>query len=101
MRSRRSTRFLASLAAASLLFGALPSAAFEWEGSEAETATAKSVDALIVRPLASMRVIIGSLLFLPAALLASPSGREGIDGAYDTLIGEPMEYAFDRELGDF
>ncbi len=74
---------------------------WDWEGSKAEAATAKGLDALIVRPLASARVLIGGVLFLPAAALASPGGREGIDGAYDVLLSEPMEYAFERELGDF
>ena len=101
MRATCFSRLLASLAAASLLFVAIPSAAADWEGSKAEEITAKGVDALIVRPLASMRVIIGGALYIPAIILASPSGKEGRDGAYDTLLAEPMEYAFDRKLGDF
>jgi hypothetical protein len=103
MRATCFSRFLASLAAASLLFVAIPSAAadWDWEGSKAEEITAKGVDALIVRPLASMRVIIGGALYIPAIILASPSGKEGRDGAYDTFLAEPVEYAFDRKLGDF
>jgi len=100
MRAHRFSRFFASLAAATLILSATPSAA-EWEGSAAEDAVAKGVDALIVRPLASARVVVGALLLIPAVILASPSGKEGIDIAYDTLLAEPMEYAFDRELGDF
>jgi len=100
MRAHRSSRFFASVAVAALLLSATPSAA-EWEGSAAEDAVAKGVDALIVRPLASARVVIGALLLIPAALLASPSGMEGLDAAYDILVAQPMEYAFDREIGDF
>ncbi len=95
-----STRAFASLAAVVLLLSASPSTA-AWEGSRGEDILAKGVDALIVRPLASARVIIGAIMFLPAALLSSPSGKEGFDAAYDTLIQEPSEYAFQRELGDF
>ena len=95
-----STRAFACLAAATLLLSASPSTA-AWEGSRGEDALAKGVDALIVRPLASARVVIGAIMFLPAALLSSPSGKEGFDIAYDTLIAEPVEYAFRRELGDF
>lgn len=95
-----STRAFASLAAALLLLSASPSMA-AWEGSRGEDILAKGVDALIVRPLASARVVVGAVMFLPAALLASPSGQEGFDAAYDTFIQEPMEYAFQRELGDF
>ncbi|MBW2424099.1 MAG: hypothetical protein JRG86_07615 [Deltaproteobacteria bacterium] len=74
---------------------------WRWEGSQAEEITAKSVDALIIRPLATIRVAVGAALMLPACLLASPSGREGIDGAYEVLLEEPLEYAFTREMGEF
>ena len=95
-----STRAFASLAAVMLLLSASPSTA-AWEGSRGEDVLAKGVDALIVRPLASARVVVGAIMFIPAALISAPSGREGFDTAYDTLIQEPMEYAFQRELGDF
>ena len=119
MRAQRSTliatrRTAALCVAAALLLGASPALAapewlkmpsFEmpdlgWEGSKAEDITAKSVDAVIVRPLATIRVMIGGCMFLPAALLSSPMGREGFDGAYDLLIAEPVEYAFKRPLGE-
>lgn len=72
-----------------------------WEGSTAQKATASGVDLLFVRPVATVRVVIGGLMFVPAAALSAPSGREGIDGAYETLIELPVEYAFERELGEF
>ena len=71
-----------------------------WSGSRAEDVTAKSVDALIVRPIATARVVLGALLFVPAAIISSPMGKEGFDGAYDTLIDIPFEYAFKRDIGD-
>ena len=46
-------------------------------------------------------MVVGALMIAPAMLLAAPSGKEGINGAYDTLLAEPIEYAFKRELGDF
>ena len=124
MRALLPNRFAASLAASvigmALLLSASPSLAqdgaqdsgtpkaespsspeFKWEGSKAEDVTAKSLDVLIVRPLASARVLVGAAMLIPAAILSSPSGREGFDGAYDVLLSEPMEYAFDRELGEF
>lgn len=108
MRAHRSTRSLAPFAIAlfvmSTLFASPALAEWEWpewEGSPAEDVVAKGVDAVIVRPLASVRVVVGTLLAGPAILLSSPSGREGIDLAYDTLIAEPAEYAFVRKLGDF
>ena len=96
----RSNRFLAGLAACLILMSAAPSMA-EFEGSTAERIIAKSVDAVLVRPLAAIRVVMGAMFFLPASLLSSPSGREGFDGAYDIFLAEPIEYAFRRELGEF
>ncbi len=105
MRAHRPTQLFASLCATTLcaaivLFSAAPSAA-EWEGSRGEDIVAISIDGLIVRPLAMARVVVGAILSVPAIILASPSGREGIEGAYDILIVEPFEYAFTRKVGDF
>lgn len=72
-----------------------------WEGSRAEEGVAIALDAVFVRPLASARFGLGALMFVPAYLFSLPMGREGFDGAYDTLIAQPAEYAFERELGDF
>ena len=74
---------------------------WRWEGSKAEEITAKTVDLLVVRPLATARVAAGAVLMIPASLMASPSGREGIDGAYEVLLEEPSAYAFTRPIGEF
>jgi hypothetical protein len=83
-----------------LLVSVQPSAA-AWDGETVEKNSSKAFDAILVRPLATVRVVVGAVLFVPASLFASPSGREGIGGAYDVLIGSPIEYAFDRKLGEF
>ena len=99
---RALTRFMVVIGFAGILLTAQPSAAaWEWDGSAVEDVAAKVVDAVIVRPLAAARVAVGAVFFVPGSLLASPSGKEGISSAYDVLIAAPMEYAFDRELGDF
>ena len=99
----RSPRFacLASFATITLLVAAGPAGALEWEGSRAQEVTATAVDLTLIRPLASIRVLVGGLLFVPSALIASPSGKEGIEGAMDVLVTAPWEYAFDREIGQF
>lgn len=107
--SIRSRRFAALLATSLLLVAAGPAAAvdwlpetdFEWEGSSAQRAAATGIDVLMVRPLAAARVIVGSLIFIPTAAMASPMGREGISAAYEVLIELPVEYAFEREIGEF
>jgi len=108
MRPSRSRWHVAPLLAAMILLCAAPALAadgdasgFVWEGSAAQNVIAKGVDALIVRPLASVRVAVGAALMIPAAILSSPSGREGFDGAYEVLLEQPMEYAFSRPMGEF
>ena len=104
MRAHHSSKFLAGLATLLLVaphtLVATPSAA-AWEGSAGEDVLATSIDVLIVRPLASIRVLLGGLLMVPASLLASPGGKPAIEDAYQVLVEEPMEYAFEREIGDF
>lgn len=96
----RPNRILAGLAACLILMSAAPSMA-AFEGSKAERIIATGVDAVLVRPIAAIRVVIGGIFFLPASLLASPTGREGISGAYDIFLVEPIDYAFRRKLGEF
>ncbi len=74
---------------------------FDWEGSRAERVVARSVDAVIVRPISFVRIMVGAGLFVPAALLAAPGGRESVDDVFDTFLRQPVEYTFRRELGDF
>jgi len=80
-------------------FVAMPAAA-DWETSRGADVTASIVDLTIVRPLATIKVIVGALLFPPAALFSAPMGKEGIQGAYETLIEVPAEYAFKRDIGE-
>jgi hypothetical protein len=72
---------------------------WKWEGSKAEDVTAKGLDAVVIRPLAVARVALGAVLMIPASLFSAPSGREGFDSSYEVLLEVPMEYAFDRPLG--
>jgi hypothetical protein len=100
----RPAHIAASLAAMSILVAspafAADSASFSWEDSRAQDVTAKTLDVLIVRPLAAIRVIFGALIFVPTFLISLPMGQEGFDGAYEILIDDPIEYAFLRDIGD-
>lgn len=75
--------------------------AWKWEGSRADEITGVGLDALLVRPLAAARVVVGAAFLVPAAILSSPGGRDAIEGAYEIFLREPAEYAFGRKLGDF
>lgn len=59
------------------------------------------VDLLVIRPLAGVTLAAGAVLFIPAAVLSSPNGMEGIRDAYERFVGEPAEYFGSRPLGEF
>lgn len=102
MRATRILRTPLALTAASFMLAtAAPVQAYEFEGSALENGIANTLDITIVRPLASLRVLIGGVLLIPAAIMSSPGGNDSVNEAYDLLVREPMEYAFDRKLGDF
>jgi hypothetical protein len=83
------------------LTGAEPVSAEGFEGSKAEDVLAKSVDAVLIRPIAAARVIVGAAFFIPASLFSAAGGADSVRAAYEILLDEPIEYAFKRELGDF
>ncbi len=83
------------------LAGAQPVFAQGFEGSAAEDMIAKGLDAVLVRPLAAARVVVGAAFLVPASLFASPGGMDSVRAAYEVLVDEPVEFAFKRELGDF
>ncbi len=58
-------------------------------------------DFTVLRPLGIASTLVGGLFFLPAALLASPSGAEGIKDAYGVFVASPVEHTFKRPLGEF
>ncbi len=92
--------FLSCLILAVMLLGAQPVFAQGFEGSATEDAIAKGLDAVLIRPLAAARVVVGAAFLIPASLFASPGGLDSIRAAYEVLVDEPVEYAFRRELGD-
>ena len=75
---------------------------WKWEGSRADQIVGVGFDVLIIRPLATLRVGAGAAFLLPAALFSAPGGgRDAVTEAYEFFVGDPAEYAFGRELGDF
>lgn len=109
------TRWLAGALAALALISAGPVRAQsdesdESDASRAEQVVLKGVDMTIVRPLAAVRAGIGSILLVPAAILATPACfvnlannadcRPVYETPYDVLVAEPAEYAFSRPMGE-
>ncbi|MBY0400466.1 hypothetical protein K2X89_09245 [Myxococcota bacterium] len=85
-------------------------AEWAWEGSLGQRIVSTGLDLTIVRPLAAVRAVIGSAIFVPAAVMASPAcavnlinGAEcgpAFEAPYDVLVSEPVDYAFRRKMGD-
>lgn len=100
---------LAAIAALSVSAHALPASAEE-SVPVAQQIVSTGIDMTVVRPLAALRAGIGAVLFVPAAILASPAcAVNAINGEdcgpvfeapYEVLVGEPVEYAFNRKLGE-
>ena len=101
--TRSTARLIAPLALAMTLLMAAPAqvTAAGFEDSRAADGLAGALDVVMIRPLATLRVVIGAGLFVPALFFSLPMGREGFDGAYDVLIDAPTEFAFRRKIGDF
>jgi hypothetical protein len=58
-------------------------------------------DLIIVRPLGLVRMVVGGAFFVPAAVMVSPGGVEGIQGAWEHFVAPSVESTFKRPLGEF
>ena len=58
-------------------------------------------DLLIVRPLGFVAVAVGAVLFLPAALITAPMGRDSVETAKESFVTVPTNDVFKRPLGEF
>jgi hypothetical protein len=57
-------------------------------------------DLVILRPFGLVTTIVGGVFFIPAALLASPSGAEGIQAAWEHFVAPSVERTFKTPLGE-
>jgi hypothetical protein len=57
-------------------------------------------DLVILRPFGLVTTLVGGAFFLPAAVLASPSGAEGIRAAWDHFVAPSVERTFMTPLGE-
>lgn len=94
--SPRTTRIVAL--AACLIVG-VPAAAQHREPVTGDRATDMAVDLVVVRPLGIVATVIGTAGFVLALPFTLPSGSTG-DTARE-WIGAPLEYTFNRRLGEF
>ncbi len=100
-RNRPFSLLAACAVAWAILLSGPGTALADWQTSRGADIAASTLDLAIVRPLATAKVVVGALFFVPAALFSAPMGREGYEGAYESLIAIPAEFAFDRKIGEF
>jgi hypothetical protein len=107
-RLRASLRSIAATLAVGLL---LPGAGFAEDAEDAEAMESTSsgwqhhslavFDAVIVRPLGVVAIVVGAAFVVPVAVVTWPTGRETIDRATERFVKDPVRRVFERPLGDF
>ncbi|MBW2385692.1 MAG: hypothetical protein JRG92_18830 [Deltaproteobacteria bacterium] len=95
-RSRRGLRSI--LLTAALCCGLAGPAQAEIHWGEIGAGT---FDVLVLRPLGALGTVVGFAMFIPAAILSAPGGKDNINSAWDLFVVEPADSAFRRSLGDF
>lgn len=78
---------------------ALPAMAQQRDTVTGDKATDMAVDLVIVRPLGIVGAAVGTVGFVLALPFTLPSGSAGETA--EEWIGNPLEYTFDRPLGNF
>jgi hypothetical protein len=58
------------------------------------------LDLVILRPFGLVTTVVGGVLFIPAALMASLSGAEGIQAAWEHFVAPSVERTFNTPLGE-
>lgn len=61
----------------------------------------KIFDCMVLRPFGFAATLLGGVFFLPAAVLTSLSGADGIEAAWDFFVVTQVNNTFKRPLGDF
>ena len=86
-----------SLALALLLGRAAPS-----DAADTQQVVDSTYDVVLLRPLGAVGLVVGSALFVPGALIASPMGwTGGIEEVYEPLVRSQYDDLVTRPLGDF
>lgn len=59
----------------------------------------QTFDAAVLRPMGFAALVVGAGLFVPAAILVAPSGKENLETALDHFVLQPYKGTFERPLG--
>ena len=58
-------------------------------------------DAVVLRPLGLIATVIGTSMFVPAAILTAPMGSRGVADAWERFVTLPGRYTFTRKMGEY
>jgi len=61
----------------------------------------KIYDCAVLRPFGFAATLLGAVFFVPVAVLASASGVEGVEAAWEIFVAAQVRNTFTRPLGDF
>lgn len=92
-------RALVAVSCVALLAGTAPAMAVDDYASPSDAGADMLADAFIVRPISLFGSIVGAAFFivtLPFTLVTQSTGE-----AAKELVANPLEYTFNRPLGDF
>ncbi len=70
-------------------------------GSNERSIGSKIYDCAVLRPFGLAATILGAAAFVPIAVLASASGVENVEAAWEIFVVAQFENTFTRPLGDF
>jgi hypothetical protein len=89
----------------------LPGAGYAQDAQDAEATESTSAgwqhhtlaafDAVVIRPLGFVAIVVGAAFVVPVVLVTWPTGRETIDEATERFVMVPVRSVFERPLGDF
>ena len=105
MKQKSARRLLASVVGALYLMALMPeasaqSAADVQRGAVlGDPASDMAADLIVVRPLSLVGLALGSAIFVAGLPFSLPSGN--VKDVARELVGRPLEYTFNRPLGDF
>ncbi len=63
--------------------------------------TAAAFDAVVIRPMGAVALVVGGVFVIPIVLLTWPTGQGTIDAAVERFVTRPAKDLLERPLGDF
>jgi hypothetical protein len=75
--------------------------ATESTSSDWQHHTLAAFDAVVIRPLGVVAIVVGAAFVVPVAVVTWPSGRETIDRAIERFVMVPVRSVIECPLGEF